>query len=123
MTLKIKFPFDLVSFLEWLKSTYPSLDFLYTLKDTEITVALKSATMTQGQKDAILAHWNGLDQSAEAVKLAKNSRKTGQAKIDFEIQVKTFLAGKEWDSMTSAEKKFVMSVPLSNSEYDTLTTS
>lgn len=122
------FPIDLPSFLDWLKSTY-GVEFgafagpeLLQIWKTGM-VAGNPATISDSEKTVIMAHWNGLDQTAEATKRALPSRKKLLEKGAFEQAVKAFVATKDWSAMSVAERKFAMGSVLINTEYDTLTTS
>lgn len=119
------FLIDLPSLEVWLKSQFPSF---IGLRGTSTLAIRFAVAMTPEQKATVQEHLDALTESGEAAKRALPSRKRGatgklKEQIDFENAVKAFISTKSLTELSVAERKLFMGAQLSNTEYDTLTTS
>lgn len=122
----LAFLIDLPSLADWLATNYA--DGFVEIRATSTLAIRFHEPLTSDQIAAIKTHLGTLAGDTEATKRALKSRLRGalgknQERFDFELAVKNFIATKDWSAMSVAERKFSMGGTLTNSEYDTLTTS
>lgn len=124
MILKyLAFPVDLISFMAWIKTTFPSMTFLGFAQRGSLELVFGpsgAAQLTLDQQNTIKAYYASLTQSGEATKLALPSRLTGAAKDAHDALVANMISTKTWDQLSAAQKKVIAGGTLTNDEYDSL---
>lgn len=113
------FKVDMPSFIEWLSTTYGA-KYQGMSSNLGFCNVLVSAAFSSDDEAAMRAHFSGLTEGGEAAKLALPSRLDVSAKAARDQLIKSVIAGKTWDTMSTAERKFAMGVSVTNAEYDAL---
>lgn len=112
------FDVDTIDLSKWLKNNFNT--FLGLNKVGSIVTASFSEPLATESVSSIQAHVASLTETGEQEKIALPSRKVGPEMTAFLNTKKVACASKTWDEMTAAERKLVMSAPMTEAEIDSL---
>jgi hypothetical protein len=122
----LSFLIDIPSFVAWLQTTFPNFNGLIC-QQKSFMIVTTDGHFTDANATTVKNYLTALASGTEATKRAMPSRQRNSSNVSaqptFENAVKAHLATLDWSSMTAAQRKFAMGGVLTDTEYDTLTTS